>query len=694
MKFSLKKSLLTSAAIILSSISVNTIAHADSVAVQIDSKQAMTSPGDVWNGEITFDSFQTGYDNGTWEAELTNPFADGTDGYRYIVGRGWWDTRGKPDGKYVQPIGFTTLTDDFRGYLLTIRVYNQQGQLIDTNSTGIDVSSDWTMFPRYGALTRFKPEDNGNSDAETLNKYHINATMFYDAYYRPQNPFPYSEFTDWVGKKVSLDTIRTTIAQNDQFNQASMLYNMINATTGSPMDKDSSMDDGEFRPIRRKDGTVGVESPWGLYVTSPRGIHEQGATWKQGQANTGDAIGEQLSHNMMGGWEVGRTNASHTIQSYYDPSNPDWTNYIGNKMWGALNYMKFDGWQGDSIGNFDVVRYNDRYTLNNPFGFNWTFGQFVNQLKNNQMKDFKLGVNAVGGKGQGNLDKSKADFLYEEVWSNDWDFDDNLVDGNKQDGVELQRHKTYADLARIVDNSKQRSGKSLIMPAYMYRDWNHNGGDGMSAIFKDEAILLKDAFVFAAGGDPMELSDDASQIYDEYYTQVSRDKTIQMSQQLGDVNNGKLRKMYDFITAYENVLRGGDIQNNYHRISITKDGKELSNKNGSAGSIWTVTKSGHNGYHDIETINMINLTGVTNVNWQVNSVEDENSKNISPIGKHHVKYYVDEGRPIHHVWIASPDRNSGNNQKLDFTTGRDEHGSYVEFDIPELELWNVVYMRH
>lgn len=101
--------------------------------------------------------FKLGYDNGTWEAELTNPFANGTDGYRYIVGRGWWDTRGKPDGKYVQPIGFTTLTDDFRGYLLTIRVYNQQGQLIDTNSTGIDVSSDWTMFPRYGALTRFKP---------------------------------------------------------------------------------------------------------------------------------------------------------------------------------------------------------------------------------------------------------------------------------------------------------------------------------------------------------------------------------------------------------------------------------------------------------------------------------------------------------------------------------------------------------
>lgn len=693
MLFSWKKSLLTSAACILASLSVSSLVHADSVAVQIDSKQSMTNPGDVWEGSITFDSFRTGYDNGTWEMELTNPFADGAEGYRYIVGRGWWDTRGKADGQYVQPIGFQTLTDDYRGYLLTVRVYNQQGQLIDTNSTGIDVSSDWTMFPRYGALTRFKPEDKGNSDAETLNKFHINATMFYDAYYRPQNPFPYDTFDDWVGKKVSLDTIRTTIAQNNQFNQASMLYNMINATTGSPMDKDSSMDDGKFVPIRRKDDTVGVQSPWGLYVTSPRGIHEAGATWKPGQANTGDAIGEQLTHNMTGGWEVGRTNANHTIQSYYDPSNPEWANYIGNKMWGALTYMGFDGWQGDSIGNFDVVRYNDRFSLNNQFGFNWTFGQFVNQLKDNQMKDFKLGVNAVGGKGQGNLDKSKADFLYEEVWSNDWDFDDNVAEGNRR-GDTMMRHKTYADLARIVDNSKQRSGKSLIMPAYMYRDWNHAGAHGMGATFKDEAILLKDAFVFAAGGDPMELADDGSQIYDEYYTQVSRDKHIQMSQQLGDANNGKLRKMYDFITAYENVLRGGDIQNNYHNISITRNGVELADKDGSAGSIWTVTKSGHTGYHDIETINMINLTGVSNANWQVNSVSDEDAKQITPTGKLHVKYYVDEGRPIHHVWAASPDRNDGNAQKLEFTTGRDDKGSYVEFDVPELELWNVVYMRH
>ena len=91
---------------------------------------------------------------------------------------------------------------------------------------------------------------------------------------------------------------------------------------------------------------------------------------------------------------------------------------------------------------------------------------------------------------------------------------------------------------------------------------------------------------------------------------------------------------------------------------------------------------------------MINLTGVTNVNWQVNSTGDENSKNITPVGKHHVKYYVDEGRPIHHVWVASPDRNDGNSQKLDFTTGRDEKGSYVEFDVPQLDLWNVIYMRH
>ena len=661
-----------------------TTASADTIATKVDSKTARTNPGDVWEGTITF----KGKDNiqkGSWEMVLENPFADGVDGYRYTVGHGTWDTT---NGKeYVQPIGFKTLEDDYRGYLLTIIVRDENGKKVDSNSTGVDVSSDWTKFPRYAALTQFEKTDDANKGPETLNKFHVNAMMYYDAYYRPQNPFPSEDFQDWLGNNLSLTTIKNNIKANHQRNQGALLYNMVNATTGTIEDEDAKLQDPAFKTITRKDGTKGIESNWGIFSTQERNTGDK--------AKTKDTPGEQLTHNMLGGWEAGRSDSSHKIQYYYNPWSHGWTNWIGDKMWGALNYLNFDGWQGDSIGNFSVTSYEDRYNQDKKdakFDFNNGFGDMVNRLKGNQMRNYKMGVNAVGGKGQKNLDNSKADFQYAEIWSNWWDSDDNVAEGNKRKGEDY-KHNTYYDLGRIVDNTRQNANQSLIMPAYMYRDWNKDKSP-LPKEFNDNAILLKDATVFASGGDVMELADDANQIYNEYYTGVTNDKNIKMSNKLGNPDNGKLRKIYDFVTAYQNVLRGDSIQNNYHRVEITNsEGRQLADRYGGAHSIYTITKSGHDGYHDIETLNMINLTDVSNVNWQVSTKEDEASKVVNNTGKLHVKYYVDPFRRIDKVWMASPDKNDGRAKTLDFKRSWDKNGDYVEFDIDNLEYWNLIYMK-
>ena len=98
----------------------------------------------------------------------------------------------------------------------------------------------------------------------------INATMYYDAYYRPQNPFPSESYTDWLGNSLSLSTVRDTVRANHGRGQAALLYNMLNATTGTPDDKDAKMDDPAFKTVTRKDGTKGVESRWGIYSTQER----------------------------------------------------------------------------------------------------------------------------------------------------------------------------------------------------------------------------------------------------------------------------------------------------------------------------------------------------------------------------------------------------------------------------------------
>ena len=167
-----------------------------------------------------------------------------------------------------------------------------------------------------------------------------------------------------------------------------------------------------------------------------------------------------------------------------------------------------------------------------------------------------------------------------------------------------------------------------------------------------------------------------------------------MSRQLGDPDSGKLRKLYDFMTAYENVLRGDSLQNNYHRIEIVdSNGKQLADRDGNPGSVYTVTKSGHNGYHDIETINMLNLTDVSNVNWQIRNKADEASKVVKTKKNIKVKYYVDPYRRIDKLWMASPDREGGRSQTLDFKRSWDEHGDYIEFTVPSLEYWNLIYMK-
>ena len=660
------KKLLNSAKILGSATMLSTmlftgsanIVHADDIATQIDSKTARTNPGDVWEGSITFKG-KGNIQNGSWEMVLENPFADGKDGYRYTVGHGVWDTRNGQD--WVQPVGFKTLEDNYRGYLLTIIVKDANGNVVDQNSTGVDVSSDWTKFPRYAALSHFGKDTDIEKNADILNKFHVNANMYYDAYYRPQNPFPSENYKDWLGNDISLTTIKNGIKANHKNNQDALLYNMVNATTGT--------------------------TEWCIYSTQDRTTGDA--------AKTKDTPGEQLTHNMLGGFDAGRSDSSHKIQYYYNPWSIGWTNYIGDKMWGALNYLDFDGWQGDSIGNFSVTSWEDRHNQNKPnakFDFNGGFGDMVNRLKGNQMRNYKMGVNAVGGKGQGNLDKSKADFQYSEIWSNWWDSDDNVVDGNKRDGDQY-KHNTYYDLGRIVDNTKQNSDKSLIMPAYMYRDWDKSKAP-LPKHFNDNAILLKDISIFANGGSTMELADGGYQIFNEYYPSAQNSKDITMSDNLGNPDTGKLRKVYDFVTAYQNILRGDGVQNNYHRVEITDStGKQLADRYGGAYSIYAITKSGHDGYNDIETLNMINLTDVSNTNWQIRNKDDESSKIVNKKGPLHVKYYVDPYRRINNVWVASPDINDGRAKTLDFKRGWDKNGDYVEFDIPSLEYWNLVYLK-
>lgn len=636
--------------------------------------------------------------HGTYTITVANPLASSQSDYGYTqtVATGRYDMAGK-HGFDVRAV-WTADREDYRGYIATIKLTNDAGQVVSFNTTGIDVSSSWTKFPRYAVMSNFTDasqtsDDNVNIDAETLNKFHINASMYYDAYYRPQNPFPTDRFKNWIGDDINTQLIRTAIANQHRYGQTTMFYNMINATTGVPSDNDANMSNSWlFQTKTKADGTTLVSSPAGIFRTTRQTLTSDTG---YGKANTFDVEGEQQTFNMLGTYND-RADADHKIQSYYNPYSKDWQQYIGSTVRTALDKLGFDGWQGDTIGDQEkVVSYENRGTTTGAFDVSSGYGEFANAMKRGAMKDKAFGVNAVGGQGQRGLDQSQADFQYNEIWP--WDWDDNTALGNTNSA-----HDTYSALARVVDNTMQHAHKSLIASAYMYRNWANSGTAPAHKTFNDNAILLKDASIFSAGGDSLELTDNGRQLFTEYYPDSRKDKTITMSDTLGNADAGKLRKMYDFATAYENFLRGSNLQRTTNKVEVwtgnaVGDGQNLAVKNKSVpGTIMATTKSGHNGtIDDAETINLINFRDVTDTHWQVNNADEESRKTIKEQKDLWVKYYPDDGRTVHDVFVSSPDaKYQSTNQKLDFTSHVDEQGrTYLTFKLPSLEVWDLIYMK-
>jgi hypothetical protein len=98
--------------------------------------------------------------------------------------------RSQPHRFAAKAIGHTWTwqppTDDFKGYLVELYI-NDSNQKSILGTIAVDVSSDWTRFPRYGFVADF--EEYGNAEQKTaniykemayLNRCHINGVQFQD----------------------------------------------------------------------------------------------------------------------------------------------------------------------------------------------------------------------------------------------------------------------------------------------------------------------------------------------------------------------------------------------------------------------------------------------------------------------------------------------------------------------------------
>jgi len=627
----------------------------------------------------------------------------------------------------------TPPSTDFTGYLVQITAGTS------TAATAIDISSNWTHFPRLGALTNYKSTTTpASADAEiaTLERrYHINAVQFYDWMWRHENPVQHNgdgslpaTWTAWNGDVISPTAVKAYITAAHGRNVAAMPYSM------------------SYAALQDYQSVSGVSPTWGLNYAS------NGTPWAF----------------MM------KPNQPATNLYMFNPANTSWQNFITARYVDQITSMGFDGTHLDQLGNWGAMT----DTSGNPVDLQAGLASLVSAAKTAlaSTSGKVVGFNAVDGFGGDNVATAKrTDYLYSELWDNHETY---------------QTIKTYLDTQRLESgaipaeiaaypNTKNDSGPSYEAesasrsagltvasdhPGYtgtgfvanfgavgdsvtftvnaaearryslVLRYANATAGDATRTVSVDGAVIgrvvmPKDTSwdnwhydsdivtptltagnhtvtIAVASGDSGYINldnlvlgtlDTTSVQLEDATIAASGASHIEMAQ--GDsmlsapyfpdfnkqMSNGLrdwMKDYYDFITGYENLLYGPDVHSVDSGSQFVQITGQPTSGDASANTIWTNVKKTSSD----DVIHLINLLG-NNGTWR------DAGKATPPVQTNlALKYYLGPDENPTAVRVASPDTSHGASTSLSYTTGADSTGRYLSFTVPRLQNWDMIYI--
>ena len=495
-----------------------------------------------------------------------------------------------------------TPSADYQGYIAEVYSINNGTETIYA-TIGIDVSSDWTKFPRYGFLSKFPQlgDDDINSVISNLNRYHINGLQFYDWQNKHHQPLPVSDgapassWKDIINRDVYFSTVEKYIASAHDHNMKAMFYNLIYGAW-----KNAEAD--------------GVKKEWYVYTD-----------------------------NTHANRDFHPLSSPPFLSNIYllDPSNTEWQQYIENENKKVYQYLDFDGYHMDQLGGRGT-----RYTYDgSPLNLDQTYKPFIEAIKGDEPEK-DIVMNAVNQYGQQGIAQSSSDFLYTEVWS---------------------PNDSYSDLANIiqVNNAFSNDTKNTVLAAYMNYDLANNQG-----YFNTPSVLMTDAVIFAFGGDHLELGE--HMLGKEYFP----NDNLKMKADL----KSALVNYYDFLVAYQNLLRDGGTLNVVDISSL--DGKmSVSSWPANQGSVAAVCKK----VGSSQVIHMINFTDSKTSNWR-----DNEGTQAVPATIEDAQLTFTSDAAVKKIWMASPDVIGSASRSLNF----DQVGNKVAFTLPELKYWSMVVVEY
>lgn len=553
------------------------------------------------------------------------------------------------------------------GYLVTISVNDKSGSTLSSKRAGLSVEDDWTVFPRYGIVAGSPTDQNSilvknleayRKELELMKSMNINSYFFYDAYNEATDPFPegvdsfVQKWNTWSHTQVDTKAVKELVDQVHKSGAVAMLYNMISADSNP---KNPAL------PL--------AALAYNFY----------------------DSFGKK-------GEPMTYTIGDNPTQVYYDPANPDWQKYIAGVMKSAMDRMGFDGWQGDTIGDNRVTDYEHRNSTDEADShmMSDSYASFINAMKDLIGEKYYITINDVNGGNDDKLAKARQDVVYNELWTNGG----SVIPGRMQ--------VAYGDLKARIDKVRNKTGKSLIVGAYMEEpgiDYTVPGGKATNGAGKDalagkplqaDATLLVDATVAAAGGYHMSIAALAnanaalnvlqSAYYPTQYLSVAKDT---------------IRKLYNyqqFITAYENLLRGEGVTNSTQAVSTKNASGEILSKDAlgvTGDQVWTFAKSGKG----FSTVQMINMMGI-NAGWHN---EEGYADNKTPDAQENLtvrlslagKTAQEAAKIADQVYVTSPDDwATSSMKKAQASLETDENGQPVlVISVPKLTLWNMLYIK-
>lgn len=553
------------------------------------------------------------------------------------------------------------------GYLVTISVNDKSGSTLSSKRAGLSVEDDWTVFPRYGIVAGSPTDQNSilvknleayRKELELMKSMNINSYFFYDAYSEATDPFPegvdsfVQKWNTWSHTQVDTKAVKELVDQVHKSGAVAMLYNMISADSNP---KNPAL------PL--------AALAYNFY----------------------DSFGKK-------GEPMTYTIGDNPTQVYYNPANPDWQKYIAGVMKSAMDCMGFDGWQGDTIGDNRVTDYEHRNSSDEADShmMSDSYASFINAMKDLIGEKYYITINDVNGGNDDKLAKARQDVVYNELWTNGG----SVIPGRMQ--------VAYGDLKARIDMVRNKTGKSLIVGAYIEEpgiDYTVPGGKATNGAGKDalagkplqaDATLLVDATVAAAGGYHMSIAALAnanaalnvlqSAYYPTQYLSVAKDT---------------IRKLYNyqqFITAYETLLRGEGVTNSTQALSTKNAAGEILSKDAlgvTGDQVWTFAKSGK----VFSTVQMINMMGI-NAGWHN---EEGYADNKTPDAQENLtvrlslagKTAQEAAKIADQVYVTSPDDwATSSMKKAQASLETDENGQPVlVISVPKLTLWNMLYIK-